>query len=285
MTGKILNNLSKIKSNDAFCRFIPTRWRQSTLALPLEVEGLLIRISAFNMETGVPLPACRTTAARMMGIHRNKLDKVLAILLDHGEVAADENGISSPRAIAEFKRSQRYRFHHNEPQTYPADTPEIPQTYPVDTPPVEAEKSEQILRAFREDKIRREEKRGDYRPSHEQAAARDDGRMDDLAECKSAFNGSTEAMIVEVEHAMGGHCRKNAQQWLANLLRTHGQGVVSEAFQRLLTAKAEGAAIVHVLRYWDTTARNIKREASRPAKGGPKPGGVWELLQQSGGVQ
>ena len=86
-------------------RFYATAWRKSTLAMPLEVEGLLIRISAFNMESGVPLPKCRTTTCRMIGLHRNKLDKLLNVLLASGDLVDDERGIYSARAISEFEAS------------------------------------------------------------------------------------------------------------------------------------------------------------------------------------
>lgn len=160
MTKHLANNSRIFKAHDAFCRFIPTRWRQSTLALSLEAEGLLIRISAFNMEAGVPYPACMTTTARMVGVHRNKLDKVLAVLVEAGEIVSDESGVYSPRALAEFKRSQNAKHRqpetHDEPHSNPIDTPEIPQGNPEATPPVEAEKDEQLLRASRLEENRKE---------------------------------------------------------------------------------------------------------------------------------
>ena len=97
-------------------------------------------------------------------------------------------------------------------------------------------------------------------------AARDDGRTDDFSECKTAFNGSTEAMLAEIEHAMGGHCRKNAEQWLANLLRINGQDAVAQAFQKLLTARAEKQIIARILPWWGKTAKNCKAEAKPAAK-------------------
>lgn len=157
-----------------YCRFLPSKWRASTLALTWEQEGLLIRISAFNMDAGVPLPPCRTTAARMLGAHRNKLDKVLDALIAAGEITEDETGIYSQRAIEEYRRASgemkggkktekvisKPATNHAEtrriPRRYPGDTPEIPRGYPEDTPNVEAEKSEQILRAKREEKRREE---------------------------------------------------------------------------------------------------------------------------------
>jgi hypothetical protein len=101
--------------------------------------------------------------------------------------------------------------------------------------------------------------------SVQQAAARDDGRTDDVAECKAAFNGSTEAMLAMVESAMGGHCRANAAQWLANLTRINGQQAVAQAFQKFLTAKAENQIIARPLPWFDKTARTCKSEAPKPA--------------------
>jgi hypothetical protein len=98
-------------------------------------------------------------------------------------------------------------------------------------------------------------------------AARDGGEPDgDMAECKTAFNGSTEAMVAEIERLMGGHCRKNATQWLANLLRAQGQQAVIEGYQSLLTAKAEGEIITHPLRWWDSMAKRAKANAPKAAK-------------------
>ena len=87
-----------------------------------------------------------------------------------------------------------------------------------------------------------------------------------MAECKTAFNGSTEAMVAEIERLMGGHCRKNATQWLANLLRAQGQQAVIEGYQSLLTAKAEGEIITHPLRWWDSMAKRAKANAPKGAK-------------------
>jgi hypothetical protein len=131
------------------------------LHLSLEAEGLLIRISAFIMEAGVALPSDMTTASRMIGVHRNKLNKVLAELIEAGEINNDDDGIYSPRAMAEFKRSQNALAREQvEPETIPPSNPEAtpgqPQGNSVPTPQVEAEKSEQILRAQREEKKREE---------------------------------------------------------------------------------------------------------------------------------
>ena len=94
-------------------------------------------------------------------------------------------------------------------------------------------------------------------------AEREDGRTDgDFVDCKAAFNGSTEAMLAIIETAMGGHCRANAAQWLANLVRINGQQPVAEAYQKFLTARAEGHIIARPLPWLDATAKSCKRDAA-----------------------
>lgn len=93
-------------------------------------------------------------------------------------------------------------------------------------------------------------------------AARDEGRTDgDFAECKAAFNGSTDALLTIIETAMGGHCRPNAAQWLASLIRINGEEAVRQAYQRFLTARGEGKIIARPLPWLDITAKDCKREA------------------------
>lgn len=111
-------------------------------------------------------------------------------------------------------------------------------------------------------------------------STREDGRIDDDAECKAAFNGSTEAMLAMIESAMGGHCRKNAAQWLANLTRINGQQPVAEAFQKFLTCKAEGQIIARPLPWLDTTAKNCKRDAAKQAPAVENP-----FAEQTKGVK
>lgn len=97
----------------------------------------------------------------------------------------------------------------------------------------------------------------------ETVAARAGEPVGDFAECKTAFNGSTETMLDEIERFMGGHCRKNAAQWLANLLRAQGQQAVIESYQSLLTARAEGEVITHPLRWWPAMAIKAKAKAQK----------------------
>ena len=119
------------------------------------------------------------------------------------------------------------------------------------------------------------QKKTTFNPSVETVAAGTDGRTNDLVECKAAFNGSTEAMLDMVESAMGGHCRKNAAQWLANLTRINGQQAVAHAYQKFLTAKAEGSIIARPLPWFDKTAKTCKAEAPKPTAAPETP---WSAI-------
>lgn len=182
-----------------YCRFLVGKWRSRTLGMTLEQEGLLIRISAFNMDAGVAMPACRTTAARMLGCHRNKLNKLLDALIQLGEVAEDETGIYSPRALSEYTRATRElnrRQPVEKPEPSPEHTPEIPQRYPEDTPPVEAEKAKQILRARRGEESR-EEKITTTLPSQTEAARADAPRWKVVADaCMEAIGDAADPLAI-----------------------------------------------------------------------------------------
>lgn len=129
--------------------------------------------------------------------------------------------------------------------------------------------------AQRREEERREEKKDNTigQSTVEYVAAREADRPpDDLnfSDCKQAFNGSTEAMLVEVMAAMQPYGdRKGAASWLATTMRTNGADATAQAFQMLANAKAEGQVISRVLPWWSKTAATLK--ASGPKATKPPP--------------
>ena len=280
-------------------RFYATAWRASTLAMPLEVEGLLIRIAACNMESGVPLPKCRTTTCRMIGVHRNKLDKLLNVLLASGDLVDDERGIYSARAISEFEASKGAIASKATPRQPQGNPPPNPIATTPLTPPVEAEKSEQFLRAIVEkekekekekERIEREREKPSVPLSQNPELKAVDGRTDDSPSdyLKEVFNGQTEAMLSFCETAMGGFCRPNAVQWLSTTVAAHGSDAVAQAFATMIEKRTAGEIITRPLPLWSTIAAGIKRShrsANAAAKRQlietpPKPKGVGEILRE-----
>lgn len=103
----------------------------------------------------------------------------------------------------------------------------------------------------------------------ERSSARDGRLSDGLSEqnfidCKSAFNGNTEAMLAEVAGAMHPYGdRPQATQWLSTVLRANGHDAVAQAFTMLQTARAEGKAIARPLSWLAKTAATLKADGVR----------------------
>lgn len=128
----------------SYTRFYASKWRSGTLMLSLEEEGLYIRISAFQMECGQPLPQDWKEGARLLCVQPLKYRKTIDALLAKGLVVSTPEGIVCERAILEFKRaSKSVEGDKSDPPTYPHTNPD---TYPVTNPAsmgVEAENDEQ----------------------------------------------------------------------------------------------------------------------------------------------
>lgn len=120
-------------------------------------------------------------------------------------------------------------------------------------------------------------------PVHsEQVAAREDGRTDTPAELKSAFNGSTEAMLAFVELAMGPNSRANAIAWLTATTSAHGSVAVAQAFASLAEKRAAGEVITRPLPLWSSIAAGMRSSGGRrapPEK--PRKRSVMDVIREN----
>jgi len=108
-----------------------------------------------------------------------------------------------------------------------------------------------------------------------------DGRSAAFGDLKRMFNGSTEAMIIFAEKAMGGHCRPNAEQWLASTVSAHGATFVAQAFAIMVEKQASGEIGARPLPQWSKIAAGLKTRqgAPNPHQSTGKPT-VSELLRR-----
>jgi hypothetical protein len=102
-----------------------------------------------------------------------------------------------------------------------------------------------------------------------------------FGDLKRMFNGSTESMIVFAEKAMGGHCRPNAEQWLASTVSAHGASFVAQAFAIMVEKQASGEIGARPLPQWSNIAAGLKARqgAPTPHQSTGKPT-VSELLRR-----
>jgi uncharacterized protein YdaU (DUF1376 family) len=91
-----------------------------------------------------------------------------------------------------------------------------------------------------------------------------DGRSAAFGDLKRMFNGSTESMIAFAEKAMGGHCRPNAEQWLASTVSAHGATFVAQAFAIMVEKQASGEIGARPLPQWSNIAAGLKARQGVP---------------------
>jgi hypothetical protein len=76
---------------------------------------------------------------------------------------------------------------------------------------------------------------------------------------KTAFNGSTEAMLTDVQRFMGPIAdRTNAANWLTGMLSAVGQARTIEAWQIVTSKAGSGQIVANPLALWSKTARGLK---------------------------
>ena len=109
----------------------------------------------------------------------------------------------------------------------------------------------------------------------EAAPAKADGRTKIVDELKSAYNGTTDAMLAFIDETMGGNSRPNAEQWLASTTSAHGSSAVAQAFAALAEKRAAGEIIARPLPLWSSIAAGMK------AGQAPKRQPAWAAEQEA----
>lgn len=174
--GNLEKDRGKNKSAEAlrpsYARFYASKWRSGTLMLTLEEEGLYIRVSAFQMECGQPIPLDWKAGARLLCVQPLKYRKTIDALIAKRKLITTPDGVICERAMHEFKRASRGVV--GEKPNPPTNPDTNPHTYP-DTNPVsmgvEAEKDERNQTDFRN--RREEEEKKEDTPTVEPLAARE----------------------------------------------------------------------------------------------------------------
>lgn len=109
---------------------------------------------------------------------------------------------------------------------------------------------------------------GDSLPSSDSSAAR--GRQEGIASLKENFNGSTEAMLADVQSWMGPTAqRANAVKWLSGTLTAYGRQRTLEGWNTVTAKFAANELVPSPLPLWSKTAagmRGPRQKQSDPTK-------------------
>lgn len=246
----------------SYTRFYASKWRSGTLMLSLEEEGLYIRVSAFQMECGQPLPDDWKEGARLLCVQPLKYRKTIDSLIAKGLIVSTPEGLICKRAMLEFRRASKSVVgEKKDPPTNPGTNRG---TYPDtnrDSTGVEAKNEQQNQTQIDN---RREEKEKNIRSTITPRAMAD-RPPDGYSDLKSAFNGSTEAMLADVQRFMGPLAdRQNAINWLTGTLTRYGEERTVEAWTIVTAAAGKGRAVANPLAFWAKTAGGITPKPKKP---------------------
>lgn len=236
----------------SYARFYASKWRSGTLMLTLEEEGLYIRVSAFQMECGQPVPLDWKEGARLLCVQPLKYRKTIEALIAKGKLIRTQDGIICERAMMEFRRASKgVEGGKSDPPTNPRTNLDTnPDSNPVSMG-VEAE----IIEENQTQNLNRREEEEKKENTYHQASVEQD------AEGLAGLNGMAVSMIGDVQRWMVGGDERSARTWLANTSRTFGAEITKRAYQKLGTDMAEGNPIARPLQTWGAIAQRMKAEA------------------------
>ena len=249
-----------------YARFYASTWRSGTLMLSLEEEGLYIRVSAYQMECGQPVPSDWKAGARLLCVQPLKYRKTVDSLIAKGKLTQTPDGIICERAMQEFQNaSSGVRT----PQTNP-DT--NPHTNPVTNPGsigVEAKKDQQNQDQF---PIRREEKE---KKEISPRAGPDSNPAGGRAEIYG-LNGSTAEIIDGIARFLNAYAPdyETAKRVVASNVELYSPSAVRDGYAELMADMADNKVRVPsfkaLIGYFKTAHQKGARQAKLANATAPK---------------
>lgn len=264
-------------SGASYVRFYPSDWRSGCFGMTLEEEGLYIRMCAYIGDTTRRIPTDDRIAAKHMGVHTNAYRKVRDQLAAAGKIKLHSDGWGIPRAERELAaalnacavssgksggqtnpNTGRETGQDTIGVTHPVSPPDTPQ----DTMGVFAKKTNEINTPLIEPDKNQNQKK-EKQPSNPQDAAEQPAGWQEL---KSALNGSTEAMIADVQRFMGPIARRtDAVNWLTGTVSAFGSSRTAQAWTIVVAKMAKGELVPNPLPLWSRTAKGLRADDAQAA--------------------
>lgn len=249
----------------AYARFYASTWRSGTLMLSLEEEGLYIRVSAYQMECGQPVPSDWKAGARLLCVQPLKYRKTIDSLIAKGKLKATENGIICERAMKEFRRaSNGVQGPATNPDTNPHTNPDTNRG----TMGVEAKKDQQNQDQNRNRREEEEKKEEIEQPAPtEQSAAGGPGSE------VFGLNGSTTEIIGGIAKLLNVYApdHETAKRIVASNVGLFGAQAVRDGYAELMADMADNKVIVPRIK---TLVGYFKQAGDKRAKAAVPKGAV-----------
>lgn len=273
---KIPNSESQRKRGDPWYKRYPRDIYEATRALSLEARGAYNDVLDLMYIYGGPIPDDSKWMSHALHVSTRKWDSIKQALIEAGKITIEGGEIHNSRVDSEL--AQR-RLDHRTGAESTANRGRTKREKSKTTNKINGtETKNQRYASALQNQNQNIDTESVGLTTVESVAAREPDRPPDdqnFSDCKLAFNGSTEAMLVEVMAAMQPYGdRRGASQWLATTMRTNGAEPTAQAFQMLANARAEGQVIARVLPWWAKTAASLKANPQTPkpqsARDGPK---------------
>jgi uncharacterized protein YdaU (DUF1376 family) len=228
-----------------YMRLFTSDYRDGTVNLDFELQGFYFRILTY-LHDGETVPADASELARFLQCNARTVRKLLPKLIALGKLYQSGFELKNPRIERELEANST----PIQPEFEPNSAPKIQKHEP------NQEGSDHYYRAdhFHSQFHSQKEEIATIQPEP-------DGRQN----LKSAFNGSTDAMLADVLTWMGPLARMdNATKWLTGTLSAYGSERTTQAWTMIAAKQGRGEPVGNPLALWSKTAGGIKLNSAQP---------------------
>ncbi len=252
-----------------FLKIYSDDWFAGTRMLTMEQKGFFMECLMLMWDRKAGIPCDPSWLSRAIRIDPRTARRLTCDLLKLGKLHDDDGTLINKRMLGDIAA-------HNSRSNSGRSQPDLREKSAEDRPKIEPKKSENQMKStvartnsetpifqkpYSRDQI------GESDRSEFDAASERPSAYDDL---KKHFNGSTAAMVDQIEADMGGNCRRNAVNWLAATVSAHGPGPVAQAFAMIVEKQARGEIVARVLGHWSKLAGSLKANARQPIASTPR---------------
>lgn len=238
---------------------------EATEGMPHDVERLYFRLllKMYSREGG--LPNCDKDLARMFGYDVRSFCTLKAKLLAWPDaIFVDGDLLKNSRLETELERARERRAEAVENGKKGGRPPKIDPDLRPKSGRSSTEVGTKLGGSPVASDMQQVEKSTTYKnpsPSPSPIERETVGARDEL---KVAFNGSTAAMVADVQAWMP--CDEPiARKWLQSTLTACGQEATAQAYQILIAKQAQGEVVPNPIPFWGKTAASLKRKPTASA--------------------
>lgn len=236
-------NREKFKAGKRpYMKLFTSDYRDGTAHLDFELQGFYFRILTF-LHDGEVVPADVYELARFLHCNSRTVRKLLPKLMAAGKLYQDGFELKNPRIEREFEANSTPIQREFEPNSEPKN-----QKHESNQEGSEPYYGEDHFHC--------------HIHSQKEEIATIQPEPDGRQNLKSAFNGSTDAMLADVLEWMGPTARiDNATKWLTGTLSAFGPERTTQAWTMIAAKQGRGEPVGNPLALWSKTAGGIKLNA------------------------